>query len=178
MTLNTDPSFLILKRDVPGLEKMPRVRDYFNAGVLLIDLDRWRKERISEKALEYLAQHLQSPYADQDALNFACDGLWKRLDPRWNFQPFYEKRKIADMDSKERPGIVHFVTQAKPWNARLPNVNASFYDGFRSRTCFARTYDDKLRDILQDGWFHLKEISRRYTFLRRVGKRIKPLVPR
>ena len=131
-----------------------------------------------KKQLEYLAQHPQTPFVDQDALNFACDGLWKRLEPRWNFLPLYEKRKISDMDPKERPGIVHFATQAKPWNASLPNVNASFYDGFRSRTCFARTSVDKLWDILQGGWFHLKEVLRRYAFLRLVWKRIKPSMPR
>ena len=169
---------LHLKSGAQDLEKVPQVRDYFNAGVLLIDLDRWRKERISEKALEYLTQHPQSPFADQDALNFACDGLWKRLEPRWNFQPYYEKKKISEMAPEERPGIVHFVTHAKPWNASVPNLNVSFYDGFRSRTCFARTSEDKLWDILQGGWFHLKEVSRRYAFLRRIGKRIKPLVPR
>ena len=56
---------------------VPQVRDYFNAGVLLIDLDQWRQKQISEIALEYLERHPDSPYSDQDALNVACDGQWK-----------------------------------------------------------------------------------------------------
>ena len=159
-----------LKGGKPGLEKAPRVRDYFNAGVLLIDLDRWKKERISEKALEYLVRNPQSPYSDQDALNVACDTLWKKIDPRWNFQPYYEKKKISDMDPAERPGIVHFVTKAKPWNPSVPNLDARFYDGFRSRTCFARTTQDRLRDTLQGIWSRLKGRLRRYPFLRALQK--------
>ena len=167
-----------LKSSKPGLEKAPKVRDYFNAGVLLIDLDRWRKERISEKSIEYLIGHPKSPFSDQDALNVACDGFWKKLDPRWNFQEFYEKKKISNMSQEQRPGIIHFVTSLKPWDPRTMSINADLYDAFRSRTCFARTSQDKLWDILQGGWFHLKEVLRRYAFLRRVWQRTRPSMPR
>jgi lipopolysaccharide biosynthesis glycosyltransferase len=145
-----------IKGDMRGFDKVPRVREYFNAGVLLINLYRWRKERISEKALEYLALHPNSPFSDQDALNFACDGLWKKLDARWNFVAFRENTKISDLTGERRPGIVHFATSMKPWNASVLNVNASFYDSFRSRTSFGRTRTDKLRDMLLSVWFHIK----------------------
>lgn len=161
-----------LKHGKPGFEevlgKMPRVQYYFNAGVLLIDLERWRKERISEKALEYLTQHPQSPFGDQDALNVACDGLWKRLDPRWNFHDHHYEKRLANMAPGERPGIVHFTTSLKPWKPSSISLNASFYDAFRSRTYFARTPLNKLWDILQVRWYKLKRFLRQYPFLRTV----------
>jgi lipopolysaccharide biosynthesis glycosyltransferase len=147
-----------------GLEEVPHVRDYFNAGVLLIDLDRWRKERISERALEYLNQHPRSPYSDQDALNVVCDGLWKKLDPRWNFQNHLGKR-LSNMGAEERPGIVHFVWRFKPWDIGTLSVNAFFYDLFRSRTCFARTPREILWDTLQRDWSRLKGLLGRSAFL-------------
>lgn len=157
-----------LKHGRPGFEevlaKVPRVQNYFNAGVLLIDLERWRKERISEKALEYLAQHTQTPFVDQDALNLACDGLWKRLDPRWNFHDHHYEIRLENMGPGERPGIVHFTTSLKPWKPSSISLNASFYDAFRSRTCFARTPLDKLWDILQVCWYQLKGILRPFFF--------------
>ena len=67
-----------IKSSRPGWEQIPKVRDYFNAGVLLIDLKRWRELRISEKAVKYLQAHPKSPFSDQDALNVAGDGLWTR----------------------------------------------------------------------------------------------------
>jgi lipopolysaccharide biosynthesis glycosyltransferase len=143
------------KNGKPGLEGMPRVRNYFNSGVLLIDLPRWRKEQISERSLDYLTRHPRSPFSDQDALNVACDGLWKRLDPRWNFQNHHQT-SILDMGPQERPAVVHFVTSVKPWKPSSLSVNASLYDAVRSRTCFARTRRDRLSDAVQTMWRRLK----------------------
>jgi lipopolysaccharide biosynthesis glycosyltransferase len=164
-----------LKNNKPGLENVPRVRDYFNAGVLLIDLDRWRKERISEKALEYLARNPLSPFSDQDALNVACDKLWKKMDPRWNLQDYYEKKRLSEMNLQQRPGIVHFVTREKPWDPRILHLNADFYDAFRSRTYFARTPQDKILAMVRQGWFNLKSVLRKYAFLRVIWERTRVL---
>ena len=143
-----------IKARAPGLEKFPRVRDYFNAGVLLIDLDRWRKERISENALEYLGGHPDSPLADQDALNVTCDGRWTELGLRWNFYDHF-KTAILQMPPAERPKIAHFTGQ-KPWKASALSVNADLYEIFRNRTRFARTRSDKLRDLGTRAWFRLR----------------------
>jgi lipopolysaccharide biosynthesis glycosyltransferase len=161
------------KANLDGFEKMPCVRDYFNGGVILIDLQQWRKERISEKALEYLSRHPQSPYSDQDALNAVCDGLWKKLDPRWNFHDHHYKKKIADLGPDEIPGIVHFVTCLKPWKPSSISLNASFYDAFRSRTRFARTPLDKQWEVFQSLYYRLKRILRQYAFLRAIWSSVK-----
>lgn len=170
---------LQIKRREAGLEDVPLVQNYFNAGVLLIDLPRWRDERISEKAMEYMVEHPHSPFMDQDALNVACDGLWKRLDPRWNFHDPYGK-KILEMAPGQRPGIIHFVGKEKPWCAGIPNVNARLYDAIRSRTCFARTPRDRVGDVFQhfwarirSGWWHFKDILRQSAFLRGIEELIR-----
>jgi lipopolysaccharide biosynthesis glycosyltransferase len=151
----------------PGYEDVPRVRHYFNAGVLLIDLDRWRKECVSENAMEYLRCHPHTPYADQDALNVACDGHWTALDPRWNFQQ-HNRAAILDMVPAQRPKIVHFVTGTKPWKASMMSVNAGLYDTFRSRTQFARTAGDKVRDFGSSAWPRLKSALKRTSFVQVV----------
>jgi lipopolysaccharide biosynthesis glycosyltransferase len=153
---------LRLKRGEPLSQQMPRVQEYFNAGVLLIDLERWRHNHISEKALAYLSSHPHAPHMDQDGLNFACDRLWKKLDSRWNFQDHLHK-SISQMGPEQRPGIVHFVTCRKPWDPSMPSLNAGFYDGFRSRTCFVRKPRDKLLDALRRVWAHIKHDLRRCT---------------
>ena len=149
-----------IKSAKPGWENIPRVRDYFNAGVLLIDLKHWRELRISEKAVEYLQAYPESPFSDQDALNVACDGLWTKLDPRWNFLDCYKGTKLSQLSAEARPSVVHFVTSDKPWNAGPLNINAEFYDLFRSRTCFARTPLDKQRAAILRAWMRLKRTLR------------------
>lgn len=144
-----------------SLRGLPRVREYFNAGVLLIDLVQWRQEALGEKALEYLEQHPHTPYSDQDALNVACDGLWKKLDRRWNYFQIDLEKPLSDLSTAERPNIVHFHGWSKPWNASSLNCNAGFYDSFRSRTLFARTREERLRNIPAVLWSRLKKAVKR-----------------
>lgn len=132
-----------LKRGQGG--GLPRVRDYFNSGVLIMNLDLWRSESIAEQALAYLSANQNCRYPDQDALNVICDGRWKKLGKRWNYQNHYITR-FADMGQDERPSIVHFVTENKPWDPTVLSPNANFYDDFRARTCFARTASQVLFD--------------------------------
>jgi len=157
---------------VPRLKEVPRVSNYFNAGVLLIDLDRWRKERISERSLEYLTQNPTLPFADQDALNVVCDGLWKQVEPRWNFQDHCEK-SISDMKQDMRPGIVHFISKFKPWKPSSNSVNASFYDDFRGRTRFARTFGEKFWEMIEDIRYRFSSVLSRYTFGRIIKSHLK-----
>jgi lipopolysaccharide biosynthesis glycosyltransferase len=150
-----------LKSGDQTLQVVPHVRSYFNAGVLLMDLNKWREERISERALEYLGQFPNSPFSDQDALNVVCDGRWKRVDGRWNCQAHLNYNDLSKMRAEQVPAIVHFVTSGKPWNMWVPNANAAVYDVFRSRTLFARTVSQKVWDQLLRLGCLLKEASKR-----------------
>lgn len=85
--------------------------DYFNAGILLIDWQRWRAENVGERTLAALAETPELfVQADQCALNYVCRGRWAKLDLVWNYQPpcvVYEDRPSA---------IFHFLGGKKPWD--------------------------------------------------------------
>lgn len=99
---------------------------YFNSGVLLIDMQRWRALDCEARVLDVLAREAHRlPWMDQDALNLALRGQVHFLPPRWNFQP-----RCADVPAeflglgdeeyaslRARPSIVHYTTSYKPWNA-------------------------------------------------------------
>jgi lipopolysaccharide biosynthesis glycosyltransferase len=58
---------------------------YFNSGLLLINIERWRNNNISELALEYISKYKKFAfYPDQYGLNIALADKWKVLDPKWN----------------------------------------------------------------------------------------------
>jgi lipopolysaccharide biosynthesis glycosyltransferase len=151
----------------PLLKDLPRVDSYFNAGVLLMNLKTWRSRGISERAFEYLQQNPATPFCDQDALNVACDGLWRQLDERWNFQNHYDT-PLSEMANGQRPGIVHFVTKVKPWDASQLSVNASFYNDFRKKTCFARTPQQVMLDAITNAWYRIRRSLRNYALIRVV----------
>jgi lipopolysaccharide biosynthesis glycosyltransferase len=156
-----------IEAEAPGMRGIPRVRSYFNAGVLVVDVYRWRAERIAERALEWLSARPRTPLGDQDALNVACDGAWTPLEGRWNFQDHLETR-IAELPPERRPAIVNFVTQEKPWRPRSLSVNAAFYDAIRDRTRFARTAREVVRDALEDAWWRSRRVLRRSPIARAV----------
>jgi lipopolysaccharide biosynthesis glycosyltransferase len=156
----TDGLDIRIKSGAAGTEEAPRVRTYFNAGVLLIDLERWRQEQVAEKALEYLRQNPGTMYADQDALNVVCDTRWKLLDPRWNTQLDTGDKQISAITAERPPGIVHFVWNQKPWKPSALNVNAQYYDSFRQRTRFARTGWEILGDKVEETWSRSKRTLR------------------
>ena len=155
----------------------PRVRDYFNAGVLLIDLARWRSERIAEKAVEYLNGCPDSVYSDQDALNVACDGVWKQLHPRWNCYQIDLNEPVGDLAPAQRPGIIHFHGWSKPWDPAALNCNAKFYDAFRARTLFGRTAAEKLKALPIVFWAWMKSTLKRSAVIGRVWHRLRSRRP-
>ena len=157
---------------------LPSVRDYFNDGILLIDVAKWRSERIPEKALEYLERCPHTIYGDQDALNVACDSVWKNLDPRWNYYQIDLEKPLSDMTPAQRPGIIHFHGWSKPWDASSLNSNAGFYDNFRTRTLFARTPAKKLVQVPIVIWSRLKKLLKRSAIVGHVWNRLRSLQSR
>ena len=154
---------LASKRSTSKSQDFTAPSSYFNAGVLLVDLPRWRQESISERAMHYLGRHPNTPLSDQDALNVACAGLWKKLDRLWNFH--YGDAVYCPPSAEPSPSIIHFVGKWKPWKAAALSRNSRVYDAFRSRTQFARTNREKARDAIHRSWASLKRLFKQYEIV-------------
>lgn len=162
----------LVKRQDPQWAGMPLTKRYFNAGVILINLDLWRRQQIGERAAQYLAEHPDAPLADQDALNVALDGAWTILEEKWNFQRHREVN-LARIRPEQRPAIVHFVTDEKPWRREFHTPNESLFDLYRGRTKFSRTTGMRLTDAWKTTLFPLKQRLRRFGALRQAWYRFK-----
>lgn len=102
--------------------------DYFNAGVLVMDLDQMRAESTLDRVTRYVRARTQDlVWFDQDALNVAFAGRWHRLHPRWNAMNSFwtwaqwaiETHGAQNVDeAKARPAILHFEGPeiCKPWH--------------------------------------------------------------
>jgi lipopolysaccharide biosynthesis glycosyltransferase len=105
---------------------IPADAKYFNAGVLAINLEKWRSDRIAGKIFEYLDRNRQYVRShDQDGLNAVLAGKWGELNPCWNQQwaiftyHSWQESPLSEAVYNEvinRPYIVHFSSVAKPWN--------------------------------------------------------------
>lgn len=106
-------------------------KDYFNAGVLLINTHKFEEFAIRKKCFELLMSGKTLKYADQDALNIACEGLVEFIEKRWNADWAYKRLNMQinpDVrmdDAMNEPNIVHYITDMKPW--RRPDLEFSEY---------------------------------------------------
>ncbi len=93
---------------------IPREENYFNAGVLVLNLPIWREERLSSRVLEYVLKHPERlKFHDQDGLNAVLHQDWLKLDPEWNFQTnMLPRKRPAELPL---PRVIHFTGSSKPW---------------------------------------------------------------
>jgi lipopolysaccharide biosynthesis glycosyltransferase len=109
---------------------IPADNFYFNSGVLLLNLKKWREENLTQKALEYVLENReQIKYHDQEALNAVCYDSWAEFDMTWNVMvvmllkaripnPPSELQRYIEAnfdDLWNRPAICHFASPIKPW---------------------------------------------------------------
>jgi len=86
-------------------------RNYFNAGILLMNLDEFRKFDFQNKFL-YLLETIKFTVAqDQDYLNRLCKGKVKIIDKAWDTMPIGNET-LEEKDLK----IIHYNLADKPWH--------------------------------------------------------------
>lgn len=88
---------------------------YLSAGVLVIDVAAWRRQRVTERAIEHLRSHPVRFY-DQSALNVVLYSNWLPLDSRFNYPPNYRCYWPALRRGDVQGKILHFMASPKPWN--------------------------------------------------------------
>lgn len=114
---------------------LPFDAPYFNAGVLIMDLKKWRDGNYAE-AIIALATQNKYPNHDQDALNKFFMNNWQEIPLRWDVIPPVfnlflkivtkpDLRKKA-IEAKLNPAIFHYAGGYKPWEYEI-------HDGFNDK---------------------------------------------
>ncbi len=102
---------------------LPHMKNYVNAGVLLMNLQKIRNDNLVKKFLDLSKQNFSSQ--DQDVINVACFGKIKNIDLKFNAMPkiifdsnlssFFTMKQIVS--AKNSPIIIHYADRRKPWNS-------------------------------------------------------------
>jgi lipopolysaccharide biosynthesis glycosyltransferase len=126
------------------------IYDYFNAGVLVMNLEKWRLQGVGEKIIDVMNSRGPFEYMDQDVLNFVFENSWFEIDQKYNF---FSENRLRFLSDKSDPVIVHFAGPFKPW---LYPVASDYHHEWRvtERQYFGET---------SKSWF---ESSLGYTVLR------------
>ncbi len=128
-------------------------RKYFNAGVLLMNLDELRKFKFQEKFIYSLEKIKFAVAQDQDYLNRLCKGRVKLIDKGWNRMPMPDD-KIKTSDIK----LIHYNLAYKPWHFEDILYKEYFWKYAKQTEFFDKimeikenyTEEDRFKDIEQD----------------------------
>lgn len=97
--------FKVYTKETVGVEACK----YFNSGVLLMNLEQYRKYDIENIFVDITKKYnFPSVAPDQDFLNFMCYGKVKYLDKSWNRMPI-EDGYNGDLN------LIHYNMFMKPW---------------------------------------------------------------
>ncbi len=93
---------------------------YFNAGLLLIDLEKWRSEKIQNRLFDTLKMRKDElKHQDQDLLNLVLYKQTCSMPLRFNSQYFpygYGNAKKQEyLSSLTNPLVIHYIMADKPW---------------------------------------------------------------
>ncbi len=104
---------------------------YFNSGVMLINVMKWRNTDLHKKVINFVEKNFKIlHFPDQDALNALIYGNWKRMPLKYNLTMIldnnYENKfscftKEELREAKNKPIIIHYTGGSKPW--QLKNIH-------------------------------------------------------
>lgn len=103
--------------------KYPMEDSYFNAGVLLVNLDWWREHDVPRACADYYHRYPERIlFNDQDLLNSVLRGHKRLVDLKWNVQDAFYRLSLQHDEAwrgrldgvLQNPVILHF-TNRKPW---------------------------------------------------------------
>lgn len=84
-------------------------KEYFNAGILLMNLKKLREINFEDLFITLLSKITFNVAQDQDYLNSICKGNVTFIDPSWNVMPIPNDLKEIN--------LIHYNLSYKPWHA-------------------------------------------------------------
>lgn len=115
--------------------------DYFQAGVLILNLKAFRSAITADELLK-IASEKEWKCHDQDVLNHVCQGRVYYIPQKWNVVMNWKeqdrsrekilKKAPADLyfewlDARKQPLVVHFAGYQKPWNVPFCDMAPFFW---------------------------------------------------
>ena len=139
-------------------------KTYFNAGMLIMNLDELRKTDFQGKFLYLLETVKYSVVQDQDYLNRICKGRVKLLDKSWNVMPNATK-DINEADIK----LIHYNYQYKPWHYDNIPYAKYFWDLAKKTEFYNKlaevkeNFTDEMKYQDRDADTKLRELAKKET---------------
>ena len=125
-------------------------KNIFNAGMMMVNVHKWKTDNICQNLLELTAEKHQEVYGGQGVLNLLFENKWKKVSPQYNFMVgldtlgYWAQKPewfLNSWDENYKPAIIHFEGKDKPWNASLKTRYRElwwFYNGLDWQTILSQ----------------------------------------
>lgn len=103
---------------------------YFNAGLMIINYQKWKIENVQENLIKILKENFSKiVFWDQDILNMYVNGEYLELNEKLNTYTQSIDMKLNFYESL----LIHFVGSKKPWltSGAFENASESYHTNFR-----------------------------------------------
>lgn len=99
---------------------LDRLQDYFNAGILIMNLKEMRRQKFEDQFVDMLAKY-KFVVQDQDYLNVICKNQVHYISGMWDKMPCVEDVDVSKIN------IIHYNLIWKPWHAEVPYGEEFWY---------------------------------------------------
>ncbi|PYJ30241.1 MAG: hypothetical protein DME90_03685 [Verrucomicrobia bacterium] len=113
-------------RAIAAAMGLPADGHYFNAGVVLLNLDELRKQNFTKRSLEFFRDwkgHYR--FWDQSAINFLLHGRIAELHEHWNRAAC----RFDEQDDNDLDCVLHY-TRSVPWLGGMPGPAQVLFERF------------------------------------------------
>ncbi|MDR1190577.1 MAG: glycosyltransferase [Verrucomicrobiales bacterium] len=112
-------NYAAMARDIsthdPRYHEKLGLRDYFNSGVILLNLAAMRHDNIPAQLLEYKI-NTHSIFMDQDAFNMVLGVRVVPVSRIYNVMLHAGRDALTELGGMENWRIIHYAARKKPWN--------------------------------------------------------------
>lgn len=136
------------KRYTDQVLKLKEPYQYFQAGVLLLNLKEFRKRYTTKQILDFaVSENWQ--LLDQDILNKLCEGAVKYIDMSWNVMVDFAGVRISQIialaprwlnemyqEARKNPKIIHYAGPQKPWFEPEMDLGMQFWECARGTSYY------------------------------------------
>jgi len=133
---------------------IPRDAMYFNSGLLVINMNRWREENVAQRVVECVEKNKihAGGQPDQYGLNVVLWDKWQNLDSKWNH--------YSTMDSEHMPHNIHFVIRKPIY---------TYYNGLES---YKKLFYEHLDNTAWKGFKPIGEFKRKLIKINNILEKV------
>ena len=167
LDLSDNYAGMIIDKNNKIWRKYFNLDSYYNSGVILINVPKWRENKLTPKLLTYMYDNIDSnsQYTiegldDQNIINIVLENKIQLIPTNWNNQVSYSKNDKLQLKVNDNfKGLIHYSSKFKPWltiheSPANSNLYKIYYNYWNTSGIKGTKYLNMLKNIYKSLYIH------------------------